>query len=118
MAEHRRKRFCFTDPACENGDEFVECNLEQLVPNTAICVGKTGLTFARCRLLNCVLPGDATVNGKGPRQIDFCANLHPERVEAGQAAEPENCSHVVDTDMVEGEGGQTVTIYHYEDEVV
>lgn len=119
MAEHLHKRYCFTDPSCENGDEFIECNLEQLNPNTSICVGKTGLTFRRCRLQNCVLPGDATVVGRADiQQVSRCTNLHPKRIAAGQTTCVENCSHVVDTDIIEGEGGETITIYHYEDTVL
>jgi len=113
---HTRKSFCFSDPAgVENGDTFVECNLEQLEPNTAILAGKTGLTFQRCRLINCVLPGDAVVEGGNSSQIDFCTNLHPGRVAKGQEACVENCVHVTSTDEI-WEGGVLIdTIYHYAD---
>jgi hypothetical protein len=118
MVVHLKKRYCFTDPAAENGDEFVECNLEQLVPNTPVMTGKTGLVFRECRLINCQLPVGSVVAKCNTRQINFCTNIHPERVGFGQTAEVENCPHVIGTDILEGEGGQTITIYHYEDEEV
>jgi hypothetical protein len=120
MAQHIRKMFAFTDPeGASNGDEFVECNLEQLEPDTAILSGKTGLTFTRCRLVNCSLPGDAVITGGIHPQIDFCTNLHPERINKGQTPCAENCSHVVDADEIyEGDPPTLVeTIYYYEDTV-
>jgi hypothetical protein len=116
MTTHARKRFCFTDPeGIENGDVFVSCNFEQLEPNTSILAGKTGLEFHECRLVNCSLPGDAVIVNGNTRQVDFCTNLHPNRVDKGQTACPENCTHVADTDEVWVDGALIDTVYLYED---
>jgi hypothetical protein len=117
MATHQNRNWHFQDPTAEvsNGDAFIGCNLEQLTPNTVILAGKTGLTFNSCRLINCSLPGDAVIESCNTAQISFCANLHPDRVAAGQSAEPENCTHVTETDEVWVDGVLVETIYHYTD---
>ena len=56
---HLRKRYCDQDPVCEDDDEFIDCNLSQLKPETEICSGRTGLRFLRCNLSNCLLPEDS-----------------------------------------------------------
>jgi len=112
--------FSHTDPASkvtvENGDTFERCNISQLVPDTAICAGKTGLTFTSCNLVNCSVPGDAVVEHCNTAQISRCAHLHPEW--DALPAEADDCPHVVDTDIIEGEGGSTLTIYHRKDTVL
>lgn len=97
-----------------NGETFEDCNLMQKAPNTAICSGVTGLTFRRCNLANCVLPGDATIDdcGKVGVHKSRCSHIHPDW---GLTACADNCSHVIDTDEVWVDGVLVETIYHYDD---
>jgi len=96
----------------ESGDTIEEWNLVQREPNTAICSGLTGLTFIRCNLINCSVPGDSVIEHCLHVQKDFCVHLHPDW---GLDAEAENCPHVVDTDEITMDSVVLDTIYHYED---
>ena len=99
----------------ENGDTIRNSNLLQVTPNTPVCVGKTGLTFEDCLLVNVTLPPDATVIGQQPIQKSFCSHLHP-KFEITPCVE--NCSHVVDTDTITIDGTLVDTIYHREDTII
>jgi hypothetical protein len=121
MATIAGKNFAFKpSPDCDNGDTFERCNFSQIAANTPICAGKTGLTFRRCNLLNCSVPGDAVIEGGLTVQKSFCQHLHPEWVATGLLAggHPENCPHVVDTDELWAGGSLIETVYHYEDTVL
>ena len=115
MTVHKNRNFSFSDPTCENGDTFERCNLSQLQPNTAICAGKTGLTFTHCNLVNCSVPGDATVDHCNTVQVSRCKHLHPEW--DALPDEVNNCSHVTSTDEIWVDGDLVDTIYHREDTV-
>lgn len=100
----------------DDGHEFIEYNFAQEDPHTAIFSGITGLTFTRCNLMNCDVPGDAVLNSCLNIQKSLCTNLHP-----NWGISPvcdENCSHVVDTDEVWIDGVLVDIIYHYEDTTV
>ena len=114
---YNRKNFSLNpNPSeIESGDTFYHCNWSQHTPNTAICIGKTGLTFEGCMLTNCNVPQDAELIDCKEIQISRCSNLHPEFVERGLTECVENCSHVIDTDTVEIDGVVVDTIYHYKD---
>lgn len=87
----------------------------QREPHTAIFAGITGLTFIKCNLTNCDLPPDAIVIDSPNRHREFCTNLRPRLIDKGISACIENCSHVIDTDIITIDGEVVDTIYHYED---
>lgn len=101
-----------------NGDTFVNCNLSQVNPNTAIFTGVENLTFTDCNLLNCVLPIGTTRNGGLSVQKDFCGNVNPDLAPLLSTPCEENCRHVVDTDEIQINGETIETIYYYEDTVL
>ena len=105
-------------PTATNGQTFEGYNFMQVAPNTDIFVGVTGLTFRKCNLINCKVPGDAVIEDSINIQKSLCANLHPEWVAKGVPAEVENCAHVTDTDEIWIDGVLVDTIYHYEDTTV
>lgn len=105
-------------PTVENGHTFVGDNFTQLFPNTKIFDGVTGLTFKRCTLVNCIVPADAKLIECLQVQKEFCANLYPQWVAKGLPSEPENCRHVVDTDVITIDGVVIDTVYHYEDTIL
>lgn len=109
------RNFSFQDPPCSEGDVFEHCNVMQLQPATAICVGVAGLTFRHCNLVNCQVPGDATVEHCNAAQISRCAHLHKKWE---LPAEPDNCPHVTSTDEVWIDGLLVDTTYHREDTVL
>jgi len=117
MMIYKYKNFRLSTPICENGDTFIGCNLVQINPHTAICEGKTGLTFQGCNLTNCDVPQDAIVEDCGGygRHKSRCSHLHPEMIDKGLSVCEDNCSHVVDTDEVWIDGALIDTIYHYKD---
>lgn len=98
-------------PVFNNGQTVKNYNITQFAPGTKIGEGVTGLKFIRCNLVNCDIPNDATTDNCNTRQLNFCANLHPDW---GLQAEPENCAHVTETIEVDNE----VVGYIYEDEVI
>jgi len=104
----------------ENKDEFIGCNLTQVVPHTKICEGKTGLVFTRCNLTNCDVPPDAVVNDCGGygRHKSRCSHLHPELIAFGLSECVENCEHVVDTDEIWIDGVLIKKNYYYQDKRV
>ncbi len=95
---------------------FKGCNFTQFQPNTNILVGKTGLTFERCNLVNCFVPGDATIISCNNTQISFCYHLHPE--DYNLSAEPDNCPHVIDSDELIVDGETIGIMYKYKDTVL
>lgn len=103
----------------EDGDTIAESNLMQPVPHTPICQGVAGLTFIKCKLLNCDVPGDAVKEGCYEGHRDFCSNKHPKWVSMGfLAAEPVDCPHVIASHSVTIDGQSIVTGYDYEDSEV
>ena len=112
------RNFAFKQPIFANGDVIQRCNLTQAIPGTAIGSGVTGLTFRNCNLVNCTVPGDATVEHCNTAQIERCANLHPNLLDHGVSPEAENCPHVTDIDEIEIGGIVVDTIYTYEDTVL
>jgi hypothetical protein len=104
-------------PTAANGQTFERCNFAQLEPNTAIFTGVTGLTFKRCNLVNCTVPGDATVEDCNQSSVDRCTNLDASLVDKGQTACVENCRHVTEVDTITIDGVVVDTVYHYKDTI-
>lgn len=103
-------------PDIENGHTFTEYNFYQKYPHTDIFVGKTGLTFVGCNLLNCDVPGDATIEDSLHIHKSLCSHLHPEY--NIQPVCVDDCEHVVDTDEVWIDSVLVDTTYHRKDLVV
>ena len=99
--------YSLTDPECSNGDMFQNANLMQALLDTEICVGKTGLTFRNCNLINCVLPKDAVVESSNTCKKEFCSHLHPEM---GLTECAEKCSHWKGTE-IDDYTGKIVHVY-------
>lgn len=102
-------------PVVGNGHTFEYTNFTQRVPHTPIFAGITGVTFKKCNLTNCDVPVDAIIDNCLHFHKELCANIHPEWVAKGLPVEAENCSHIVDTDIVTIDGVVVDTTYHYED---
>jgi len=104
-----------SDLTASNEDTVEDCNLMQLVSNTSVCVGITGLIFRGCNLLNCSVSGDAVVEDCLIISKSFCSHLHPD-----WSLTPciENCSHVVDTDEIWIDDVLVDTIYYREDTLI
>jgi hypothetical protein len=102
-------------PDAENGKVFVNTNFHQREPHTPIFVGKTGLTFRNCNLINCDVPADSVIESGIRCHIEYCSNLHPEWVAKGLSACEENCSHVTATDSITIDSVVVDTVYHYAD---
>jgi len=83
----------FQKPTCNSGDTFTGCNLTQAQMDTPICVGKTGLTFIRCNLINCIVPADSVVQDCNTAKKDFCTNEMPHLKGKLKSDCPENCKH-------------------------
>jgi hypothetical protein len=105
-------------PIVNNGDTFERCNFSQLLPNTPIFTGITGLTFINCNLINCSLPGDAVIESCNQSQVDRCTNINPQWIDHGQTACIVNCRHVKEIDTVVIDGVTIDTVYHYEDSIL
>ena len=105
-------------PEPKNGEVFEYANFTQMLPNTEIFKGVTGLTFKDCNLTNCKLPEDAKVESCLRVQVEFCTNLHPEWVAKGLIECETNCSHVINIDKIRIDGILIDTIYDYKDKVV
>lgn len=109
---HRLRNWSFSQPPLSDGDEIVNCNLQQFAPNTPIATGVTGLIFRDCNLVNCLLPEGSVAIGCNMTQIDRCSRNWP-----SVAAEPcgEDCRHAVITEII-GSGGVVIaTSTRYED---
>lgn len=115
---HAHKNFSFKDPECSDGDVFEFCNLSQLVPHTAICAGRTGLTFRSCNLCNCAVPAESVVEDCMTAQVSRCSHLNPQLVERGLPECDVNCVHVESVDEIVVDGVVVETIYHRKDVVV
>jgi len=89
----KNRNFSFIQPDLADGDILRDCNLSQAKPGTEIGKGIKGLVFADCNLINCKVPDDARVIGCNLAQIDRCTHLHPEYIERGLKACPEDCRH-------------------------
>lgn len=98
-----------------NGDTFIECNFSQLVAGTEIANSYTGLTFEKCNLMNCEVPGDAVVERCLTVEKSCCSHLHPG---VGLTTCSDNCSHVVDTDEIWIDGVLIDTVYYYKDTII
>jgi len=96
MTVHTNRNFSGQTPPCQDGDEFVSCNLSQYVPASDIFAGRTGMTFRRCNLVNVLIPDGCTVESCNTTQVSRCSWLHPEWVERGLPECQEDCSHVVE----------------------
>lgn len=92
------QNFSFTEPDCNDGDTFVECNFTQQKPNTLIFVGKNNLEFIRCNMTNCILP-ESSKKDFVIRNVDFCYHLHPH---FDIPIEVEDCKHVIMKKIVDG----------------
>ena len=118
MSEITNKNFRMQPPeSIENDTVFIDCNIIQPIPHTAICSGITGLTFRRCNLTNCDVPGDAVIDDCGGvgRHKSRCTNLNPDYLNFGVDACEDDCVHVIDTDEVWIDGELIDTIYHCKD---
>lgn len=104
-------------PTAIDGQVFEGFNFCRMVPHTEIFVGVKNLTFRRCNLVNCDIPGDAVVEDCLHIHKTFCSNLSPELIDHGLSACAENCDHVVDSDEIIIDGVSVDTIYHYEETV-
>lgn len=122
--EYKNKNFSrshINELTAQNGDSFIRCNFSQSVPNTVILSGITGITFEKCNLMNCSIPGDATKVDCLHAQKSLCSHLHPNRLAAGEITEcNEDCEHVDDDNSVQItiNGGNPMTYYKYKDLVV
>lgn len=101
-------------PVVGNGHVFEYRNFTQKLPHTKIFEGVTGLKFKKCNLTNCDLPGDAVTEGCTHTHKTFCTNLNPRWIDKGIVACVENCTHVIDTDVITIDGIVVDTVYHYE----
>lgn len=110
MAEITSSKWSFQDPGDAVPDDSIIAggNFTQLIPDTPIMVGKP-LTIRGGNFTNVRRDPSWTIEGGNFAQVFFCANLRPDLVDKGLPAEPENCSHVVDTDEIVG----GATVYHY-----
>jgi hypothetical protein len=100
MTVFRNMNFAFCDPICEKGDEFIDCNLSQQLPNTFICESISGLTFRNCNLTNCTIPVDAVKDECNHRHVEFCKHIVP--MFKALPDEPDECAHVVATKIIDG----------------
>lgn len=110
------KRSTLSGLGIENGDVFEDCNFAQYVTGFDLFSGRSGLTFRRCNLVNVEVPWGSIIEDCLVLTKSFCKNLHPDKTDVPSCVE--NCSHVVDTDVVMIDGQVVDTIYHYEDTVV
>ena len=118
MTTIKSGNFCFSDPGDKvpDGSTIEGGNFSQLVPDTPILVGKT-LTIRGGNWVNVRKDANWTIGGGNWTQVERCSHLHPEWVAKGLDECDEDCEHVVQVDTIEGEGGQSITVYHYADTV-
>ena len=93
---HLRKNYSGQDPKCADGDEFYDCNLSQVEPETVVCNRKQRLRFIACNLANCRVPTDAFVESCLVVQADL--NKTVEKIEV------DGVSHDVRRNVVVGRG--------------
>ena len=105
-------------PAFGEGDVVEECNIVRLTANTPTAEGVSDLTFRRCNMVNCRIQPSWTIEDCNTLQMSYCVHEFPELLEHGAAAEPENCPHVVETDVITIDGQVVDTIYHRKHTVV
>ena len=105
---YKNLNMTYLDPAefCHNNDVFIGCNISQLLINTKICEGFTGLTFTDCQLWQASVPADAII-------VD-CAGYQPDRTQVQWdncywenpnlplPKEPEECRHVTGSLNIDG----------------
>ena len=110
---YRELNMAGIDPVefCENNAIFIDCNIEQVVVDTKVCVGKTGLTFRRCNLWQAGVPADAIVEDCGGYRNDgtqvqwdkcYWKHLADSSDPLALPVEPVNCRHVDDELNVDG----------------
>ena len=108
--------YSFTDPgdAVPDGSVIDSGNFSQLVPGTAIMVGKT-LTINGGNFTNVVIQPGWTVNGGNWTQIDRCSHIHPNYVQFGLPECPLECPHMAGKNEIIIDDVLIDTIYTYED---
>lgn len=111
--------FAFKNPMdeIEDGGVIDGGNFSQLLPGTAILVGKT-LTINGGNWINVQQQPEWTVNGGNWAQINRCSHLHPELVARGLPECVVECNHMMDKTEVVIDGVLIDTIYTYEDTVL
>ena len=97
------------------GEVFEDTNFTQKEPNTPIFVGRTGLTFKKCNLVNCLLPIDSVITQCNTTQISRCSHNHPTW---GLAECVDECEHMIDKDTISLDGVVIDTIYVYKDKEI
>lgn len=115
MGEIASGNWSLKDPGDDipSGSVVSNGNFSQLLPDTAILVGKA-LTINGGNWTNVRQDPAWTINGGNWTQVEYCAHLHPEW---NLAVEADNCSHVIETDVVTIDGVVVDTIYHREDTI-
>lgn len=99
-------------PAFRAGDVVENCNLLRV---TEEAIPSAGVTFIECNLTNCILDATATATRCLRLRKQFCYWLHPGW---GLPTEPENCPHVVDTDVVTVDGAEVESTEYIRDDTV
>lgn len=102
-------------PTINNGHKFEYCNFVQAQPHTKIFEGVTSLTFKKCNLMNCDVPPDAIVDDCLHIHKSLCSHNHPRWVKKGLAECVENCSHIIEIDIITIDGVEVDTVYHRKD---
>ena len=96
-----------------NGDTFERCNLSRWEQET-LFTGITGLTFKNCNLMNCTVPGDATIQDCLHIQKSICTHILDDKgVVHSMTPCATSCSHLVDTDTVTIDSVLIVTERYY-----
>ena len=108
--------YSFQDPDLPDGSVIESGNFSQLVPGTAIMVGKT-LTINGGNFTNVAAQPEWTVKGGNWTQVDRCSHLHPEFVPRGLQECVTECKHMISKDTIEIDGVLLDTVYVYENEV-
>jgi len=96
---HKGRMYAFTDPKCNDGDVFENCNLMQVLPDTEIMVGKK-MTLKNCQLTNVKLVSGMTIEGGNTCKWDFCSHNHEVFTKFGLPVCKEFCRHWNDEDKV------------------
>jgi len=108
--KHYRKNFSRRQPKLSDGDELVECNCSQYAPGTPFGAGLAKLRFARCNLVNCVLPEDAETIDCNTAQVDLAALDAAEAVQAQKAEAERLLMDKVQTAVRTAKSGETITV--------
>lgn len=109
---HKLKSYMGQNPDCQGGDVFEMCNILQYLPDTQICIGRSGLVFRNCNMINVIVPVGSLVIECNTAKKDFCTHIHPEM---GLPPEAENCRHMVDINELIVDGVQVAISYNRED---